>query len=125
MLGDMTSSGLPALGVRDLRWKVATHLRELASEALDNDNINLGLAARIADSLWSLIDATEGGSVENRTAVRGAVDYFVLNRDEISDLDDPNGFVDDAEVVNQVCVQLGLPEVQVRIPGEQPPALPS
>ena len=39
--------------------------------------------------------------------MRGAVDYFVLNRDEVSDLE-PGGFVDDAEVVNQVARDLGL-----------------
>ena len=121
MLVGMSFPRTPAHGVRDLKSKVATHLRELASESLDNDNINLGLAARIADSLWSLIDATEDGSAEARTAVRGAVDYFVLNRDEISDLEDPGGFVEDAEVVNQVCLQLGLSEVAVRIPGARPP----
>lgn len=125
MLGHVASFGTPAHGVRDLKWKVAQHLRELASEALDNDNVNLGLAARIADALWSLIDETAGGDPAARTAVRGAVDYFVLNRDEVSDLDDPNGFVDDAQVVNQVCAELGLPELAVRIPGGTPwPALP-
>lgn len=114
----MSSFATPAHGVRDLKWKVAAHLRELAAEALDNDNINLGLAARIADTLWSLIDATEDGSPQARIAVRGAVDYFALNRDEVSDLDDPNGFIDDAEVVNQVCLELGLPGLRVRIPGD-------
>jgi hypothetical protein len=124
MLGPMSSFATPAHGIRDLKWKVATHLRELASEALDNDNINLGLAARIADSLWSLIDATQEASATDKEAVRGAVDYFVLNRDEISDLDDPNGFVDDAQIVNQVCAQLDLVELSVRIPGAGP-ALPA
>jgi hypothetical protein len=117
----MTSFGLPAHGVRDLKTKVAQHLQELAAEALDNDNVDLGLAARIADALWSLIDATEDGPDEARSAVRGAIDYFVLNRDEVPDLEDPEGFVDDAEVVNQVCAQLGFDELAVRIPRARNP----
>ena len=115
MLIGMTAFGTPAHGVRDLKDKVARHLQELAAEALDNDNVDLGFAARIADSLWSLIDATESASAADREAVRGAIDYFVLNRDEVSDLDHPRGFVDDARVVNQVCVQLDLPELSVRV----------
>ena len=108
-------TGLSAYGVRDLKLKVAAHLRGLASEALDNDDVDLGLAARIADALWSMIDETRDGSPADQTAVRGAVDYFVLNRDEITDLG-PGGFVDDAEVVNQVARDLGLDALVVRIP---------
>jgi hypothetical protein len=105
----------PAHGVRDLKLKVAAHLRELASEALDNDDVDLGLAARIADALWSMIDEAQDRSAADQSAVRGAVDYFVLNRDEVSDLG-PGGFVDDAEVVNQVARDLGLDALLVRIP---------
>ncbi len=115
MLGDMTDTGLPAHGVRDLRQKVARHLEELARESLDNENVDLGLAARIADALWSLIAATADRGAQAQVAVRGAIDYFVLNRDEVSDLDSRHGFVDDAQIVNEVCEKLGLPELSVRI----------
>jgi hypothetical protein len=108
-------TGFSAHGVRDLKLKVAAHLRELASEALDNDNVDLGLAARIADALWSMVDEAHDRSVADQSAVRGAVDYFVLNRDEVSDLE-PGGFVDDAEVVNQVARDLGLHALLIRIP---------
>jgi len=111
----MTDTGLPAHGVRDLRQKIARHLEELARESLDNDNVDLGLAARVADALWSLVLATADRGATAQNAVRGAVDYFVLNRDELPDLDSRYGFVDDAQVVNQVCDQLGLPELRVRI----------
>ena len=111
----MTDSGLPAHGVRDLKQKVARHLEELARESLDNDNVDLGLAARVADALWSLVDATADRGPEDLAAVRGAIDYFVLNRDEVPDLDSRHGFVDDAQIVNDVCDQLGLPELRVRI----------
>ena len=108
-------TGFSAHGVRDLKLKVAAHLRELASEALDNDDVDLGLAARIADALWSMIDETHDRSSGDQAAVRGAVDYFVLNRDEVSDLG-PGGFVDDAEVVNQVARELGMDALIIRIP---------
>jgi hypothetical protein len=111
----MTEIGLPAHGVRDLKQKIARHLEELARESLDNENVDLGLAARIADALWSLIDAVAGGDPQAQVAVRGAIDYFVLNRDEVSDLDSRHGFVDDAQIVNEVCEKLGLPELSVRI----------
>ncbi len=62
-----------------------------------------------------MIDETRDRSAGDQTAVRGAVDYFVLNRDEISDLE-PGGFVDDAEVVNQVARELGMDALLVRIP---------
>lgn len=113
--GTMTEIGLPAHGVRDLKQKIARHLEELARESLDNENVDLGMAARIADALWSLIDATAERPGAARNAVRGAIDYFVLNRDEVSDLDSRHGFVDDAQVVNDVCDELGLPELRVRI----------
>lgn len=108
-------TGFSAHGVRDLKLKVAVHLRELASEALDNDDVELGLAARIADALWSMIDEVGGRSAADQIAVRGAVDYFVLNRDQVSDLD-PGGFVDDAELINQVARDLGLDALLIRIP---------
>jgi hypothetical protein len=118
----------PAHGVRDLKLKVAAHLRELASEALDNDDVDLGLAARIADALWSMIDEAHDRPAADQSAVRGAVDYFVLNRDEVSDLE-PGGFVDDAEVVNQVARDLGLEALLIRIPdrarASAPAAIPS
>jgi hypothetical protein len=111
----MTEIGLPAHGVRDLKQKIARHLEELARESLDNENVDLGLAARIADSLWSLIDTVADRDPQDQVAVRGAIDYFVLNRDEVSDLDSRHGFVDDAQIVNEVCDKLGLPELRVRI----------
>jgi uncharacterized membrane protein YkvA (DUF1232 family) len=120
MLAAMTEHALPdhalpAHGVRNLKQKVARHLEELARESLDNENVDLGLAARIADALWSLIDAVTAQDEAARIAVRGAVDYFVLNRDETPDLDSRDGFVDDAQIVNNVCAQVGLPELAVRI----------
>ena len=125
MLLAMTSFGTPALGVRDLKQKVAAHLRELAAESLDNDNIDLGLVARIADALWTMIDEIEADDVPAYEAVRGAVDYFLLNRDEINDLDDPRGFVDDARMVNRVADQLGLSALAVRIPPRALGGLPA
>ena len=121
-------TGFSAHGVRDLKLKVAAHLRELASEALDNDHVDLGLAARIADALWSMIDEARDRSVADQSAVRGAVDYFVLNRDEVSDLE-PGGFVDDAQLVNQVARDLGLDALLIRVPdrarASSPAAVPS
>lgn len=112
----MTSSlPLPAHGIRDLRQKVIRHLEELASEALDNDAVDLGLAARITDALLSMIEAVPDLNASAKDAVRGAVDYFVLNRDELPDLDSRVGFVDDAQLVNSTCEQIGLPELKIRI----------
>ncbi len=106
---------MPAYGVRDLRRKVIRHLEELVAEALDNDAVNLGMAARIADALLSLIAAGPDLDEQARVAVRGAVDYFVLNRDEQPDLDSTRGFQDDARVVNRTCDDVGLPELKVRV----------
>lgn len=109
------SDELPAHGVRDLRTKVIRHLEELAREALDNDQLDLGMAARVADALLSLVVASEEMDAAARLAVRGAVDYFVLNRDEEPDLDSRSGFTDDAAIVNDTCDAVGLPELKVRV----------
>jgi uncharacterized membrane protein YkvA (DUF1232 family) len=109
------NESMPAHGVRDLRQKVIRHIEELANEALDNDALDLGMAARIADALLSMISASVDFTDANRAALRGAVDYFVLNRDETPDLETPDGFVDDARIVNETCDAVGLPELKVRI----------
>lgn len=109
------SESIPAHGVRDLRQKVIRHLEELASEALDNDVVDLGMAARISDALLSLISVLPDLDASALTAVQGAVDYFVLNRDEMGDTESRFGLVDDAQVVNRTCEQVGLPELRIRI----------
>ncbi len=108
-------TAVPALGVRDLRQKVIRHLEELVREALDNDQLDLGAAARIADALLSLIEAADDLDARSLVAIRGAVDYFVLNRDEQPDLDSRAGFTDDARVVNETCDAVGLPELKIRV----------
>ncbi|HEY9473888.1 MAG TPA: hypothetical protein VIS06_08560 [Mycobacteriales bacterium] len=104
---------LPAHGVRDLREKVRRRIEELTRESLDNPMIDLGLAMRIADSLESLLASADQLDEAGRLAVRGAVEYFVLSRDEHPDVDSPHGFVDDADVLNRTCDQVGLPEFRV------------
>ncbi|HEX5495724.1 MAG TPA: hypothetical protein VFX70_14225 [Mycobacteriales bacterium] len=106
---------LPAHGVRDLREKVRRRIEELTRESLDNPLIDLGLAVRIGDSLESLLDSADQLDAAGRLAVRGAVEYFVLNRDEQPDVDSPHGFVDDVGVLNHTCEQVGLPEFGVRL----------
>lgn len=106
---------LPAHGVRDLREKVRRRLEELTRESLDNPLIDLGLAVRIGDSLLSLLDAADQLDVAGKMAVRGAVEYFVLNRDQQPDEGSRFGFVDDATLLNNTCEQVGLPEFKVRL----------
>lgn len=106
---------LPAHGVRDLREKVRRRIEELTRESLDNPLINLGLAVRLGDALQSLLDSADQLDDAGKLAVRGAVEYFVLNRDEHPDVDSPQGFVDDVAVLNTTCEQVGLPEFMVRL----------
>ena len=117
MLQPMNESGfgepLPAHGVRDLREKVRRRIEELTRESVDNPMIDLGLAVRIGDSLQSLLASTDQLDEASRLAVRGAVEYFVLSRDETPDVDSPQGFLDDVEVLNRTCDQVGLPEFRV------------
>lgn len=109
------STPIPAHGVRDLRAKVVRHLEELASEALDNESVDLGMAARISDALLSLVAAMPDLDDSSRMSIRGAVDYFVLNRDELPDIDSRVGLVDDAQLVNKTCDEVGLPDLKIRI----------
>lgn len=108
----MDEPDLPALGVRDLREKVRRRMEELSHEALDNPSVELGLATRIADSLLALIDASDPLDATGKLAVRGAVEYFVLNQDERSD-DSTSGLDDDLALLNRTCDAVGLPELKV------------
>lgn len=110
-----TEKPLPAHGVRDLRAKVRRRVEELSQDSLDNPLIDLGLAMRIGDSLLSLLDAADELDDSAVLAIRGAVEYFVLSRDEQSDVESRSGFVDDAAVLNKTCDDVGLPEFKVRL----------
>lgn len=115
MDNDERDDTMPALGLRDPRAKVRRRLEELTRAAIDNPRIDLGLATRIGDALLGLLDAAAARDEDDQVAVRGVVEYFVLSSDEDPDEDSPHGFVDDAELLNDTCDQLGLPEFKVRI----------
>lgn len=85
--------------VPGLRARVATRLAELQSSPESSR------AHRLAGEISALLDHADDLDDDQRSLLRGAVEYFVLEDDF-----EP-GLLDDAEVVRSVRKELGLTEV--------------
>lgn len=93
---------------------VQMHLDGVTDEQRPATDIETAQA--IASSLSKLLadeELMEGLDDEERSLVRGAVEYFLLTDDAAGDLDDPLGFDDDARVANWVFERLERPELVV------------
>lgn len=95
----------------ELGTVVTLHLdwiKENAAPATD-----LEMAERIAGSLQGLLQADLEFEHEERSLIRGAVEYFLLADDASGDLEEALGFDDDARVVNSVMTRIGRPEFAI------------
>lgn len=63
--------------------------------------------------LGSLLDEPDQYDARERELIRGAVEYFVLDRDERRDLTDAIGFDDDARVLNAVLDSLHRADLRI------------
>lgn len=95
------------------RARVIGHLSVVEIEWSTNPDIDFHTAKRITDALQRMIERSADLDGEQRALVRGAVEYFVLTDDVKGDLAGPDGFGDDAAVVEAVAVAVGLDGIRV------------
>ncbi len=94
--------------------QVSAHLDYLEGAQTINQDVNLILAGRIAQTLHALI-ALGPYDAECRALIRGAVDYFTLTGDASDDLNSDKGLDDDARVVSAAARALGHPELEISL----------
>lgn len=94
------------------REQIGAHLDYLEGAQAINQDVNLILAGRIAQSLDALI-ALRPEEAECRALVRGAIEYFTLAGDADDDLSSAKGLDDDARVVSAAARALGHPELEI------------
>lgn len=95
---------------------VQMHLDGIGEE--QGPSTDVETAQAIGDSLLALLaDRTlmSGLDAQERSLVRGAVEYFLLTDDASGDLEDPLGFDDDARVTNWVLEQLDRTDLTVEL----------
>ena len=87
-----------------------TQIEEVESATADKET-----AQKIGTSLTNLVTSGDDFNAEERSMIRGAVEYFLLADDASGDLDDPLGFDDDARVLNSVLDRIGRPQYRVEL----------
>ncbi|MFT7597344.1 MAG: hypothetical protein ACI8TP_000262 [Acidimicrobiales bacterium] len=90
---------------------VAMHLDQVKQMA--DHRTDLETAEEIATALHSLLSLEVVFGDDERTLVRGAVEYFLLMDDADGDISDVLGFDDDARVLNSVLDRIGQPQLKV------------
>lgn len=92
--------------------QIGAHLDYLEGAHAINQDVDLVLAGRIAQSLHALI-TLQPYDAECRALLRGAVDYFTLTGDVDDDVNSDKGLHDDARVVSATARALGHPELEI------------
>lgn len=99
----------------DLASVIELHVDQVAANAgpaTDTDTAEL-----IGRSLRNLLASGLDFDDDQRSQIRGAIEYFVMTDDASSDMDDVLGFDDDARVLNAMLSRIGHPEYVVELPG--------
>ena len=96
-----------------LQAVVELHLSQIAET--DNPVADLETADKIGKALTDLLTSGDRFDADERSLIRGAVEYFLLADDASDDLDDALGFDDDARVVNSVLDRIGRPQFKVEL----------
>ncbi len=94
------------------REQISAHLDYLEGAQVINQDVQLVLAGRIAQSLEALI-TLQPEEAECRALIRGAIEYFTLSGDAHDDLASDKGLDDDARVVSAAARALGHPELEI------------
>ena len=98
-----------------LRLRVQAYLSHVERMAATHPLIDLEVASRVADVLQRILDEPDQLDSHGRQMIRGAVEYFVLDRDGNGDLTDVIGFDDDTRVVNAVVESLGRADLLIKL----------
>jgi hypothetical protein len=99
--------------LKRIRARVLTHLQVLEEHLLADEKIDVIVGRKVAATLLGLIDHADQLDADGRSLVRAATDYFVLRDDDDDDLTSPVGLHDDAELLNEVSVLLGRPDLTI------------
>ncbi|MCB0353099.1 MAG: hypothetical protein KDD64_06220 [Bdellovibrionales bacterium] len=87
--------------------KCMAHFQRLKKK---HENMNLQLAYEIADRCRFLLDHYDSFTEEQQSLIMGAVRYFAIADDALSETAFASGFHDDAKVMNYVLEELDLLE---------------
>lgn len=96
-----------------LRLRVLAYLARIQAIGESRPQVDVETATSVAWVLATLCDEPDQLGDDQRALLRGAVEYFVLDDDELSDTDDVIGFDDDARVVNAVTAALGRRDLRI------------
>ncbi|HVX19131.1 MAG TPA: hypothetical protein VHA73_13960 [Acidimicrobiales bacterium] len=102
--------------LRLLQTRIATHLDVLDEQSFDHEFLELDLARSIAALYSTLLEGSEQLDPAQRATLRAGIEYFILTDDDENDVQSPIGMEDDARVANEVCRQLGRPDLVISIP---------
>jgi len=98
-----------------LRRRMNTHMEALEEQQYDFEHLDLKLASQIAEALGSMIEAAATLDRDQRSLLRGALEYFLLTTDKDNDVTSPVGLRDDARVVNHVALDLGRQDLVISL----------
>lgn len=101
--------------LEDLGSVIELHVDQVTANAGPATDVDT--AKLIGRSLCGLLGSGVVFDDDQRSQIRGAIEYFVMTDDASSDLDDVLGFDDDARVVNAMLGRIGHPEYAVDLPG--------
>jgi hypothetical protein len=101
--------------IRLLRGRVVLHLDALEEQSFSFETLDIDLARRLSGGLCQLIDGAASFDAEERSLLRGAVEYFLLSSDADHDVTSPVGLLDDNRVFNSACRALGRADLEIPI----------
>jgi len=102
---------LPVERVKELEPEVDRCLERFQELAEKYPHMNLTLANKIGERSKMLLAKYEDLSKEHRRLVIGAVRYFAVAEDSLSETTFAAGFHDDARVINYVLEELGMSDL--------------
>lgn len=89
----------------ELVKRAAVHLERVRRVHRENAVVNLPLAQKIYDNFLKMVDTWETVPTDVRPWLLGMMLYYTISNDIENDFTSPDGFVDDARVMN-ACLQL-------------------
>lgn len=99
---------LPAEKVASYRDEVGTELERVKEAAQENPIISVRIAEALAERCYLLLDHYEQLGTAQRALAVGAIRYFALSKDAVSEEHFASGFDDDVKVLNHVLEELGI-----------------
>ncbi|RMG42875.1 MAG: hypothetical protein D6719_05190 [Candidatus Dadabacteria bacterium] len=106
---------LPEENIDEYKKEVEAALAAVREEAANNDRINLPLAEKLAERCMHLLSIYPELSEDKRALAIGAIRYFVVEEDPMSESKFAAGFDDDVKVMNHVLEELGLEDQYIEL----------